>query len=79
MLEQNKALKFLSRLDKEPVMEDYEGCVSKTLSSNHIKKGTWKYDLNPHKYDYDLRFLIKLTDAAAAFCEKTSAGLNQII
>lgn len=56
MLEQNKALKFLSHLDKVPVMEDYEGCVSKTLSSSHIKKGTWKYDLNPHKYDYDLRF-----------------------
>ena len=43
------------------------------------QKGTWKYDLNPHKYDYDLGFWIKLTDAAAAFCEKTSAGLNQII
>ena len=56
MLEQNKALKFLSHLDKVPVMEDYEGCVSKTLSSSHIKKGTWKYDLNPHKYDYDLGF-----------------------
>lgn len=79
MLGQNKALKFLSHLEKEPVIENYEGCVSKTLSSSHIKKGTWKYDLNPHKYDYDLGFWIKLTDAAAAFCEKTSAGLNQII
>ena len=38
MLGQNKDLKFLSHLDKEPVMEDYEGCVSKTLSSSHIKK-----------------------------------------
>lgn len=38
MLGQNKALKFLSHLDKEPVMEDYEGCVSKTIIKPY-KKG----------------------------------------
>ena len=29
MLGQNKALKFLSHLEKEPVMEDYEGCFQR--------------------------------------------------